>query len=52
MEFDFMPLDDAAKVEAAITERTKLIWIETPTNPLLKIVDVVAIARMVSQPLM
>src|SRR6202049_3896029 len=32
-------------VEAAMTERTRLIWIETPTNPLLRIVDIVACAE-------
>ena len=32
-------------VEAAITERTRLVWIETPTNPLLRIVDITATAE-------
>jgi cystathionine beta-lyase/cystathionine gamma-synthase len=32
-------------VEAAITDRTRLVWIETPTNPLLRIVDIAATAQ-------
>ncbi len=44
----FVDMTDANAVEAALRPTTKLIWIETPTNPLLKITDiaaVVAIAR-------
>lgn len=37
---------DVAKVAAAITSKTKLIWIETPTNPTLKISDIRAIATL------
>ena len=44
LEFSFVDLTDAAAFEAAITSRTKLVWIETPTNPMLKIVDIRAIA--------
>jgi cystathionine gamma-lyase len=36
-------------VEAAITERTRLVWIETPTNPLLRIVDIAATAQAAHQ---
>src|SRR5690606_2340707 len=32
--------------EAALTPKTRLVWIETPTNPLLKIVDIAAIAQI------
>jgi cystathionine gamma-lyase len=34
------------EVEAAFTNATKLVWLETPTNPLLRIVDIAAVARM------
>ena len=44
LSFSFVDLTDPAKFEAAITPATKLVWIETPTNPLLKIVDIAAIA--------
>ena len=44
--FSFADLTDPAAFEAAITPKTKLVWIETPTNPLLKIVDIAAIAAI------
>ena len=34
------------KIEAAITDKTKFIWIETPTNPLLKLADIAAISKI------
>ena len=40
IEFSFVSFTDAAKVEAAIKPNTKLLWIETPTNPLLQIADI------------
>ena len=42
--FSFVDLSDPVAFEAAITPKTRLVWIETPTNPLLKIVDIGAIA--------
>jgi cystathionine gamma-synthase len=39
-------LSDLDAVRAAITPNTKLIWVETPTNPLLSIVDIAAIAEL------
>jgi cystathionine gamma-lyase len=44
LDFSFIDLTDPAAFEAAITAKTKLVWIETPTNPMLKIVDIAAIA--------
>ncbi|TDK29985.1 cystathionine gamma-synthase [Luteimonas terrae] len=42
--FSYVDMTDPAAFEAAITDKTKLVWIETPTNPMLKIVDIRAIA--------
>ncbi|RSK51381.1 cystathionine gamma-synthase [Hymenobacter rigui] len=42
IKFHFVPMHDMAAVEAAVTERTKLIWVETPTNPLLNVIDIAA----------
>ena len=39
-------LSDVAAVEAAIRPETKLVWVETPTNPLLGIADIEALARV------
>ncbi len=44
--FSFADLSDIAALEAALTPETKLIWIETPTNPLLKLVDLEAVAAL------
>ncbi|WP_298579476.1 cystathionine gamma-synthase [uncultured Luteimonas sp.] len=46
LDFSFADMTDAATFEAALTPKTKLVWIETPTNPLLKIVDIAAIAQI------
>ena len=46
LDFSFADLTDPAAFEAAIRPNTKLVWIETPTNPLLKIVDIAAIAQI------
>jgi cystathionine gamma-lyase len=49
-EFSYVdPLDGAAGVDAAMRPTTKLVWIETPTNPMLKIVDIAAVAKVCKQ---
>jgi cystathionine gamma-lyase len=46
-EFTYVdPLAGTAAVEAAIKPTTKVVWIETPTNPMLKIVDIAALAAV------
>ncbi len=44
--FTFMDMSDLAAVEAAVTPQTRMIWIETPSNPMLKLIDVEGIARI------
>ncbi|MER6817140.1 cystathionine gamma-synthase [Spirillospora sp. NPDC000708] len=44
VSFDPVPLGDAAAVRAAIRPETRLIWVETPTNPLLGIADIAMLA--------
>ncbi|MBX2867036.1 MAG: PLP-dependent aspartate aminotransferase family protein [Acidiferrobacterales bacterium] len=46
MEFSFEDLSDASKLEAAIQSNTKMVWVESPTNPLLKLVDFKAIIEI------
>lgn len=41
-----VPLSDVDAVRAAITSRTRMIWVETPTNPLLSIADIAAISEV------
>ena len=44
LDFSWIDLTDVAAFEAAIRPDTRMVWIETPTNPLLKLVDIAAIA--------
>ncbi|MEZ4520894.1 MAG: PLP-dependent aspartate aminotransferase family protein [Thermomicrobiales bacterium] len=46
IESDLVDLTDIEAVEAAVKSNTRMIWIETPTNPLLDIVDLSAIAEI------
>jgi cystathionine gamma-lyase len=46
LEFSFVDLADVDAARAAITERTKMIWVETPTNPMLQLVDIAAMAEL------
>ncbi|WP_312348797.1 cystathionine gamma-synthase [Stenotrophomonas acidaminiphila] len=46
LDFSFVDLTDPAALAAAITPKTKMVWIETPTNPMLKIVDIAAVAAI------
>lgn len=45
LDFSFVDLNDRKALDAAIKPNTRLIWIETPTNPMLKIVDIAAICE-------
>lgn len=42
----FVEMSDMSNVEAVINDRTKLLWIETPTNPMLQLVDIAAITKL------
>ncbi len=46
LSFTYQNLTDPSALEAAITEKAKLVWVETPTNPLLKLVDIEAVAKI------
>ena len=47
IKFHYTEMDDASKVEALMNENTKLVWVETPTNPTLKIIDIESVAKVV-----
>ena len=46
LDFTFLDMTDEAAIEAAIRPETRMIWIETPTNPLLTVIDLDMIARV------
>jgi cystathionine gamma-lyase len=45
-QFTFVDLSDVANVAAAMRAETKMVWVETPSNPLLKLADLAAIAEL------
>ena len=46
IKFHFVDMNDLDKFRSLINENTKLVWIETPTNPLMKVVDIEAIGKI------
>jgi cystathionine gamma-lyase len=46
LQFSFVPLEQPGALEAAMRPDTRMIWVETPTNPMLKIVDIAAAAAV------
>ncbi|NTU82867.1 MAG: cystathionine gamma-synthase [Chloroflexales bacterium] len=46
LQVDFVDVGDPDQVAAAIRPETKLVWLESPTNPLLKLADIAAISRL------
>ncbi len=46
LTFSFVDGSDLTAVEKAMTDRTRMVWIESPTNPLLKLVDINAVSKL------
>ena len=46
IKFHFIGMENASYIESFINENTKLIWVETPTNPMMNIIDVVATSKV------
>lgn len=46
IKFHFVPMADSSSIVQHINEKTKLIWVETPTNPMMNIIDLVAMAQI------
>ncbi|WP_057939810.1 cystathionine gamma-synthase [Algoriphagus resistens] len=46
IKFKFVPMSDAASIADHITENTRMIWVETPTNPMMNIIDIAAAAKL------
>jgi len=49
IKFHFVPMDEVKNISEKINSSTKLIWIETPTNPLLNIIDIEAVVNLARQ---
>ena len=46
LSFSFVDGSDLAAVEKSLTEDTRMVWVETPTNPLLKLIDIEAVSKL------
>ncbi len=46
IKFHFIGMENADKVESFVNENTKLIWAETPTNPMMNIIDIRALSKV------
>ena len=46
LKFHFVNMEDIKNIENKITKKTKLIWVETPTNPMMNIIDIKSLARL------
>jgi cystathionine beta-lyase/cystathionine gamma-synthase len=44
IKFHFVSMNDTSEIEAKINENTKMIWLETPTNPMMNIIDIKAVS--------
>ncbi|NBL65403.1 cystathionine gamma-synthase [Flavobacterium sp. NST-5] len=49
IKFHFVDMNDLEKFRSLINENTKLVWVETPTNPLMKLADIEAIAKITKE---
>ncbi len=49
LDFTFIDMTEPERIAAAIKPNTRMIWVETPTNPLLRIVDLSAVAAIAKQ---
>ncbi len=46
IRFHFVPMHDISTIEKHITPKTKMVWVETPTNPLMNIIDIAGAAKI------
>ncbi len=46
IQFQFVPMDEVKAVATYITSKTRLIWVETPTNPMMNVIDIAAMAAL------
>ncbi|UZR96231.1 cystathionine gamma-synthase [Chondrinema litorale] len=46
IKFIFVPMAEAESVEQYVTDKTKMVWVETPTNPLMNVIDIEKIAAI------
>ena len=48
IKFHYVDMTDATNIKKFVNEKTKMIWIESPTNPMMKIIDIAAVSHLTS----
>ena len=46
IKFHFVGMDDISRIKEKINSNTKLIWVETPTNPMMNVIDIEAVSQL------
>ncbi len=46
IKFHFVPMDNVEAIESKVNENTKMLWVETPTNPMMNVIDLKAMAAL------
>lgn len=49
IKFTFVPMSDMSVIEEKITDKTRMLWVETPTNPMMNIIDIEACAKLAKE---
>lgn len=49
IKFHFVSMEDPESIRERINENTRLIWVETPTNPMMKIIDIAAVSKIAKE---
>jgi len=49
IKFHFVPMENTARISETINDNTRLIWVETPTNPMMNVIDIAAIAKVAKE---
>jgi len=49
IKFHFINMQEASSIEAYINDQTRMVWIETPTNPLMNVIDIAAVTEIARQ---
>jgi cystathionine beta-lyase/cystathionine gamma-synthase len=46
IQFEFVNMNNQKHIEEAITDKTRMVWVETPTNPMMNVIDIKAVATL------
>lgn len=49
IKFHFVSMNDTSEIEAKVNKNTRLIWVETPTNPMMNVIDIAAVSKIAKE---